>query len=260
MTSAPNGPLRPADGAARCQAASGRLRGGSCGTLPRCGPPRAIIACVRPRPVPLPGICRQARPRSARPSRPRFPRPGRPRRAACSLRSLAASPRTSRWTRIRPWPGRGRARGRSRIRSRPHRPGVALTRIRPPRRGPSRAIIACVRPRPVPLPGICRQARPRSARPSRPRFPRPPLPDRPCERFRDFWRGSRRFRANRLRAWHVRKACNGLSGIVNHGGSATPRVNPRRRPCCWQPDSHGRWRSLRIEAAALPEPLAGSRG
>ena len=46
----------------------------------------------------------------------------------------------------------------------------------------------------------------------------------------------------------------------NHGKSAPARVNPQRRPGCWQPDSHGRWRSLRIGSAARPAPLAASRG
>ena len=51
-----------------------------------------------------------------------------------------------------------------------------------------------------------------------------------------------------------------LAVSLNHGKSASARVKARRRPGCWQPDSHGRWRSLRIGAAARPAPLAGSRG
>ena len=50
-----------------------------------------------------------------------------------------------------------------------------------------------------------------------------------------------------------------LSGIHHCGKSAPARVKARRRPGCWQPDSHGRSRSLRIGAAARPAPLAASR-
>ena len=49
-----------------------------------------------------------------------------------------------------------------------------------------------------------------------------------------------------------------LSVISNCGKSAPARVKARRRPGCWQPDSHGRWRSLRIGAAVRPAPLAAS--
>ena len=51
-----------------------------------------------------------------------------------------------------------------------------------------------------------------------------------------------------------------LAVTSNHGKSAAARVNPRRRPCCWQPDSHGRWRSLRIGAAARPAPARRLKG
>ena len=56
------------------------------------------------------------------------------------------------------------------------------------------------------------------------------------------------------------RGCIPPSVTRNHGKSAPARVNPQRRPGCWQPDSHGRWRSLRIGAAARPAPLAASRG